>query len=54
MALHVDTVYAALPATQEQLSKIATETAKDPILKKVMKNIKEGWKKVSCKQYYHS
>lgn len=41
VALHVDMVYAALPATHEQLTKIARE-AKDPILKKVMKTLREG------------
>lgn len=34
MALHVDMVYAALPTTSEQLSKLAAETAQDSILKK--------------------
>ncbi|KAJ8339615.1 hypothetical protein SKAU_G00364010 [Synaphobranchus kaupii] len=53
VALHVDMVYAALPATQEQLSKIAKETSEDPVLRKVMRHLQEGWIKGSCKQYYH-
>ena len=48
VALHLNMVYTALLATQEQLSKMAAETAKDPILMKVMTNLQEGWKKGSC------
>uniref|UniRef100_A0A3Q1EK56 Gypsy retrotransposon integrase-like protein 1 n=1 Tax=Acanthochromis polyacanthus TaxID=80966 RepID=A0A3Q1EK56_9TELE len=52
IAVQVDMVYAALPATQEQLTKIAAQTAEDPVLRKVMKNLQDGWKKGSCVQYY--
>lgn len=53
IAVQVDMVYAALPATQEQLTRIATETAEDPVLGKVIKNLQDGWTKGSCVQYYH-
>lgn len=52
VALHVNMVYTSLPATQEQLSKMASETLKDPTQSKVMRNLREGWKRGSCKQYH--
>lgn len=42
VAPHVDMAYAAFPSIQEQLSQTATETLKDPVLKKMMRNLQQG------------
>ena len=48
----VDLVMSTIPATDNQLKKIAIETQKDSILQKVIQCIHSEWTKNQCKQYY--
>lgn len=52
VTVHVDTVMSGLPVSDVMLQKIIQETGKDATLKRVMDNLKNGWKKGSCPQYY--
>ena len=50
--LHVNMVLSNLPVSDVQWTNICVETKKDPILKRVMKYLHEGWPKGACKQYF--
>ena len=52
VSVHVDLVLSQIPASDEQLTKIAAETSQDPMLNKVIRCLDNEWPKNSCKQYY--
>ena len=52
VSVHVDLVLSQIPASDEQLTKIAAETSQDPMLNKVIRCLDNEWPKNICKQYY--
>lgn len=51
--LHVNMIVTSLPVSDHKLIQIADETKKDMVLKDVITNMQQGWKKGSQPQYYH-
>lgn len=51
--LHVNLISQSLPVSDRKSKQIAAETEKDPILQRVMKNLKEKWPRGDCQQYYN-
>lgn len=51
--LHVDLITETLPMSDMKSKQIAAETEKDGYLQKVIKHMKEGWRKGECQQYFN-
>ena len=51
--LHVNLIAKSLPVSDRKSQQIAAETEKDPILQRVMKNLKESWPRGDCQQFYN-
>ena len=51
--LHVNLIAASLPVSDRKCEQIVAETEKDPVLQRVMKNLKENWPRGECLPYYN-
>ena len=51
--LHVNLITASLPVSDRKSKQIVAETEKDPVLQRVMKNLKENWPRGECPSYYN-